>query len=47
MCPLNKQASEEQAEALAQAVEQFVHPLLVCLDLVLDSRKVAHVRATP
>jgi hypothetical protein len=39
-CPLNKQDSEEQAEALAQAVEQFLHPLLVCLDLVLDSRLV-------
>jgi hypothetical protein len=45
-CPLNKQASEEQADALAQAVEQFLHPLLVCLDLVLDRRKVAYVRAS-
>ncbi len=42
-CPLNKQASEEQAATLAQAVEQFLHPLLLCLDLVLDRRKVAHV----
>src|SRR5260221_11168242 len=39
-CPLNKQASEEQAEKLAHEVEQFLHPLLVCLDLVLDRRLV-------
>src|SRR5258708_35453995 len=37
-CPLNKQASEKQAEKLAQQVEQFLHPLVVCLDLVLDRR---------
>ncbi len=39
-CPLNKQASKAQAEQLAQAVERFLHPLLVCLDLVLDRRLV-------
>jgi hypothetical protein len=39
-CPLNKQASKAQAEQLAQAVEQFLHPLLACLDLVLDRRLV-------
>ena len=39
-CPLNKQASEEQAATLAQEVEQFLHPLLLCLDLVLDRRLV-------
>lgn len=39
-CPLNKQASEKQAEQLAHAVEHFLHPLLVCLDLVLDRRLV-------
>jgi hypothetical protein len=39
-CPLNKQASEEQAATLTQAVEQFLHPLLLCLDLVLDRRLV-------
>jgi len=35
-CPLNKQASEKQAEELGQQVEQFLQPLEVCLDLVLD-----------
>jgi len=39
-CPVNKQASEEQAEKLGQQVEQFLHPLIVCLDLVLDRRLV-------
>jgi Transposase DDE domain len=39
-CPLNKQASEQQAQKLGQQVEQFLHPLLVCLDLVLDRRLV-------
>ncbi len=39
-CPMKKQASEEQADLLGQQVEQFVHPLLVCLDLVLDHRLV-------
>jgi hypothetical protein len=39
-CPLNKQASVEQAEKLGQQVEQFLHPLIVCLDLVLDRRLV-------
>ncbi len=39
-CPLNTQASEEQAAPLAQEVEQFLHPLLLCLDLVLDRRLV-------
>ena len=39
-CPMKKQASEEQAGLLGQQVEQFVHPLLVCLDLVLDHRLV-------
>jgi hypothetical protein len=37
---LNKQASEEQAEKLGQQVEQFLRPLIVCLDLVLDRRLV-------
>jgi hypothetical protein len=27
-------------------VEQFLHPLLLCLDLVLDKRQVAHVCAS-
>ena len=40
MCPSSKQASEEQAATLAQAVEAFLHPLLLCLDLVLDRRLV-------
>ena len=39
-CPLNKQASEEQANTIGQQVEQFLHPLIVCLDLVLDRRLV-------
>lgn len=39
-CPWNKQALEEQAQRLAQAVEVFLHPLLLCLDLVLDRRLV-------
>ena len=39
-CPVNKQASEEQAEQLGQQVEQFLHPLVVCLDPVLDRRLV-------
>ena len=39
-CPVNKQASEKQAEELGQQVEQFLHPLAVCLDLVLDRRLV-------
>lgn len=38
-CSLNKQASEEQAEKLGQQVEQFLHPLIACLDLVLDRRR--------
>ncbi len=33
MCPLNQRVSEEQ-------VEQFLHPLLLCLDPVLDRRLV-------
>ncbi|HEY1353404.1 MAG TPA: hypothetical protein VGF67_27665 [Ktedonobacteraceae bacterium] len=33
---MNKQASEEQAETLGQQVEPFLHPLVVCFDLVLD-----------
>ena len=39
-CPLNKQASEEQARKLGQHVEQFLHPLVICLDVVLDRRLV-------
>lgn len=38
-CPLNKQASEEQAERMAQQVEQFLHPLLVWLDLSAAMQK--------
>jgi hypothetical protein len=30
----------EQAEKVGQQVEQFLHPLLLCLDLVLDRRLV-------
>lgn len=44
ICAVNKRASEKQAEILGQQVEQFLHPLLLCLDLVLNRRLVrAHI----